>query len=218
MNKKLHTLALTSILILGSTAAWAGRPLVVDDANTNDKGKGQIEFWATHATGVRLLSLAPAYAVADGLELGALLSRESNTRLRVSALQFKWRITPSQENGCNFGVVGGVTRASVAGANANGSYVNGLGTCNFGTGGSLHANLGLTKVNGGGSSTSNWGIAYERAFGVVTPHIEWFGAEGSKPTLQIGLRSQLTDSLQLDGSIGHSDGESIYTLGVKFSF
>ena len=218
MKNKLSTLTLSTLLALASTTVLAGRPLVVDDASTNDKGKGHVEFWGTSASGVRLLSIAPAYAFADGLELGGLFARESNSGLRVTAAQLKWRITPSQERGCNVGLVGGLSRATLAGASANGSYVTGLGTCNMAASGSFHANLGLTKVNGGGSSTTSWGIAYERAFGAVTPHIEWFGAEGSKPTLQIGLRTQIADSLQLDGSIGHSDGDSIYTLGLKFSF
>jgi hypothetical protein len=52
----------------------------------------------------------------------------------------------------------------------------------------------------------------------VTPHIEWFGTQGSKPTLGAGLRGQLTDELQLDGSVGRSEGETIYSLGVKFTF
>ena len=34
----------------------------------------------------------------------------------------------------------------------------------------------------------------------------------------VGLRGQLTDTLQLDGSVGHTDGITIYTLGVKFTF
>jgi hypothetical protein len=54
--------------------------------------------------------------------------------------------------------------------------------------------------------------------GAVTPHIEWFGAQRSKPTLQLGLRGNVSESLQLDASLGRNDGVNIYTLGVKFSF
>lgn len=52
----------------------------------------------------------------------------------------------------------------------------------------------------------------------MTPHIEWFGSEGSKPTVQVGLRGNVLPNLQLDGSVGRSDGITIYTLGVKFMF
>ncbi|MBL8328282.1 MAG: hypothetical protein JNJ71_05480 [Rubrivivax sp.] len=218
MKHTARHLTLVAALSLVSLAASAGRPLAVDDANTNDKGKGHVEAWLTKADGVSLFSIAPAYAVGEGLEIGGLLSRESNSGLRVSAAQLKWRITASQAQGCNVAATLGVTRASIGGASASGSYVTGLGSCNFGQHGSAHANLGMTRVNGGGGTATSWGIAYERAFGAVTPHIEWFGSEGSKPTLQIGLRGQVADNLQLDGSVGVVDGETIYSLGVKFTF
>lgn len=219
MNDTIRPLLVIATLGLQASLAMAGRPLVIDDANTNDKGKGHVEAWVTRADGATLFSLAPAYAVAEGLEIGGLLARESGSGgLRVSAAQVKWRITPSNEKGCNFAAVLGATRASAGGASSNASYLNGLATCNRGSAGSYHANLGVTKANGGGGSATTWGIAYERGFGNVTPHIEWFGAEGSKPTLQVGLRGQLTDTLQLDGSLGHTDGVTIYTLGVKFTF
>ncbi len=218
MNHTLRSFALITAFGLHASLALAGRPLVVDDASVNDKGKGHLEVWTTQADGFNMYSLAPAYAFIEGLEVGGLLSRESNSGLRVTAAQLKWRITRSQEQGCNFAAIVGASRASAGGFSANGSYLTGLATCNRGSAGSFHLNLGLSKANGGGSATSNWGIAYERAFGAVTPHIEWFGSEGAKPTLQIGLRGQLTDSVQLDGSIGHNDGTTIYTLGVKFTF
>lgn len=219
MNDTIRPLLVIATLGLQASLAMAGRPLVIDDANTNDKGKGHVEAWVTRADGATLFSLAPAYAVAEGLEIGGLLARESGSGgLRVSAAQVKWRITPSNEKGCNFAAVLGATRASAGGVSSNASYLNGLATCNRGSAGSYHANLGVTQTNGGGGSATTWGIAYERGFGSVTPHIEWFGAEGSKPTLQVGLRGQLTDTLQLDGSLGHTDGVTIYTLGVKFTF
>jgi hypothetical protein len=218
-HSRLRPLLLIAALGLHSSLAWAGRPLVVDDANTNDKGKGHVEAWMTRADGASLFSLSPAYAVADGVEIGGLLARESGSGgLRVSAAQVKWRLTPSQDNGCNVAAVLGVTQARAGGTSSNGSYLNALASCNRGDAGSYHANLGISKTNGGGGSAASWGIAYERGFGSVTPHIEWFGAEGSKPTLQAGLRGQLTESLQLDGSLGRSDGVTIYTLGVKFTF
>ena len=216
-TRSFRTLALVAALGLHAGLALAGRPLVVDDAGTNDKGKGHVEAWVTRASGVSLYSLSPAYAVGEGLEVGGLIARESSTDLRASALQLKWRITPSQEKGCNVGLVAGFSRISVPAAHENSTYLNGLLTCNRGDSGSYHLNLGLSKPNGGDAATS-WGIAYERAFGAVTPHIEWFGSEGSKPTLQVGLRGNVAETLQLDGSVGRSDGVTIYTLGVKFTF
>lgn len=216
-TRSVRTLALVAALSLQAGLAFAGRPLVVDDAGTNDKGKGHVEAWVTRVDGTSLYSLAPAYAFGEGLEVSGLLARESSTDLRATALQLKWRITPSQENGCNYGVVAGVSRVSVPGASARATYLNGLFTCNRGDAGSYHFNLGVTKPEGASTGT-NWGVAYERAFGAVTPHIEWFGSEGSKPTVQFGLRGNVLPNLQLDGSVGRSDGITIYTLGVKFMF
>jgi hypothetical protein len=219
MNKKTApTLVILALAAFASAPALAGRPLVVDDANTNDKGAGHVETWVTHADGTNLLSIAPAYAPIDGLEFSALVARESSTSLTVSALQAKWRITPSQEAGCNFGAVLGASHASLSGAgSANTTYLNGLMTCNLGGSGSVHFNLGATKPSGS-SAENAWGMAYEHQFGAVTPHIEWFGSEGVKPTVQVGLRGEITKGIQLDGSIGRSEGVTISTLGLKFQF
>lgn len=216
-NRSLRGILLGLGLGFALAPAMAGRPLVVDDANTNDTGKGHVEAWVSRADRENLYSIAPAYAVADGVEIGGLLARAPRSDLTGQALQLKWRITPSQEQGCNVGMVVGMSRVKLAGASADAPYVNGLLSCNRGDAGSLHANLGWTRPDGG-SSIRSWGLAYERAYGAVTPHIEWFGAQGSKPTLQVGLRGNVADNWQLDGSIGRSDGENIVTLGVKFSF
>jgi hypothetical protein len=212
---KHKTLVALALAALASGPALAGRPLVVDDANTNDKGAGHLETWVTRADGVTVYSVAPAYAPIDGLELGGLLARENSTSTTLSALQAKWRITPSQEKGCNFGAVLGTSHVSSGGGNA--TYLNGLMTCNTGGAGSLHFNLGAVKPSGA-SAENAWGAAYEREFGSVTPHIEWFGSEGVKPTLQAGARGEIAKGIQLDGSAGRTDGINVYTLGLKFQF
>lgn len=216
-----RTLSSLLVMAAGATllasAAHAGRPLNVDDASVNDKGKGHVEFWTTRADGISLYSIAPAYAPIEGLEIGGLVSRETKTKLNVTGLQAKWRITASQDKGCNVGAIFGVSRASLDGSSVNGQGLTGLFTCNGLGGGSLHLNVGMDRVSGGETS-NRWGLAYERAFGAVTPHIEWFGSEGNKPTIGIGLRGMVTDSVQLDGSVGRSDGLTVYTLGAKLVF
>ncbi len=202
------------ILIGTGTAATAGRPLTVDDANVNEAGRGQLEAWVAHATGATVYNLAPAYAPMDGLEIGALLSRERGASLSASALQAKWRITASREHGCNVAAVAGLARATAA---ANAAYLNGLLTCNQPDWGSAHLNLGVSKARRS-QGTLVWGIAYERPFLGVTPHIEWFGAERAKPTLQVGLRANFTTQLQLDGTVGSSSGIRVYTVGAKLTF
>lgn len=197
--------------------ALAGRPLTVDDAGTNAKGEGHVEAWAARADGATTWNLSPAYAIAQGLEISALLSRDTTNKINGSAAQIKWLITPSRDQGCNVGLAGGGSRASGQGASANAGFVNGIFSCNGTPLGNLHANLGSVKVSGE-SATTTWGIALEREVGPVTPHVEWFGAEGSKPTLQVGVRGDISGRVQLDGTVGRSDGASIYSLGVKFRF
>ena len=202
-------------LAAACTAALAGRPLVVDDANTNEKGTGHVETWVERAEGATVVNVAPAYAPLDGLEFAAALSRDTTNKINASAVQLKWRITESLDNGCNLGTTLGA--AQQGGGDGHGRFVNGLLTCNARDIGSVHFNLGLIKPSGS-ASLRTWGVAFEHAFGPLTPHIETFGEKGSKPTLQIGARTDIAKGWQLDGTIGRRDGENLYTLGMKFQF
>ena len=84
----------------------AGRPLSVDDANVNDVGEGHVEGWWTRGpSGARSWTIAPAYSPVQNVELGAGLAREQKTGLETQNIQAKFRITPSQDNGCNVGAV-----------------------------------------------------------------------------------------------------------------
>lgn len=204
------------LLLLGACCgpALAGRPLMVDDANVNEAGHGQLEAWIARTGGSTVYNLAPAYAPLDGLEIGALLAHERNSSINVNALQAKWRLTPSKEDGCNFAAVAGFSHASSEG---NTAYLNGLITCNQPALGSAHLNLGVGKARRAPSSLG-WGVAYEKEIMGVTPHLEWFGAERAKPTVQVGLRGNVAPNLQLDGSLGRSAGVTLYTLGAKLTF
>jgi hypothetical protein len=61
-------------------------------------------------------------------------------------------------------------------------------------------------------------MAYEKQVGNVTPHIEWFGSQQARPTIQVGLRGDIVNGVQLDGSIGRSSGAMLYTVGTKLQF
>jgi hypothetical protein len=201
-------LACSAALLLMAGSAFAGRPLNVDDANVNDKGKGHVEAWVTRAEGISIYSIAPAYAAFEGVEFGGMVARENESRLTMTGVQAKWRITASQDKGCNVGATFGLSRAKVQGFSASGQSLTGLFSCNGLAGGSLHVNLGVDRVSGGETS-NRWGLAFERSFGALTPNIEWFGSEGSKPSFNIGLRGMITDTVQLDGSVGRSDGVTV---------
>lgn len=206
---------LALLLAAASGSAMAGRPLSVDDANTNDAGAGHVEMWVSRAPGSTVLNVAPAYAPIDGLEFGIAVARDTSSKVNVGTVQLKWRITPSQEAGCNLGTSLGASRVSDGGGHLR--FLNGLASCNFGGQGSVHLNLGVVKPSGD-ASVKTWGVAYEREVGPVTPHLEFFGEKGAKPTAQVGLRGKLSEAWQLDGTVGRNDGETLYSLGVKFQF
>ncbi len=199
----------------GMFSVQAGRPLTVDDASVNDVGEGHVEGWWTRAPhGSRSWTVAPAYAPMQNVELGAGLAREQKTGLETLNVQAKFRITPSQENGCNVGAVLGTARTT---GEASKGYVNALFSCNHATLGSLHTNLGALDVTSD-QRIGTWGLAWERAYGDITAHVEVYGQQQGKPTWATGLRTSILPKLQLDTSIGRQGGQNLLTLGTKWMF
>ncbi len=213
----LRSLVLAPIATALAGTALAGRPLTVDDAGTSAGGEGHVEVWMARAKEARSWNISPAYALRDGLEISALLSREKPDKLTTTALQLKYLFTPSKESGCNFGAGVGVARVRAADESASGTFINGIASCNGTPLGSVHLNLGYTKPSSA-KGVKSWGVALEREMGSVTPHIEYFGVEHSKPVVQLGLRGDVASNVQLDGTVGRSEGITAYTVGLKFRF
>ena len=212
---KFASALLVLMALSASITSFAGRPLTVDDASVNDTGEGHVEAWWTHSPkGVRSWTVAPAYAPVDNIELGAGISREQFTGIQTQNIQAKFRITPSQENGCNFGAVFGYARTD---SESSKPYVNGLFSCTSPTLGSLHTNVGALNMSSS-ERVRTWGVAWERAYGEVTVHIEKFGMENEKPTLATGLRFNVMEDLQLDASVGRTNKQNIVTVGFKWMF
>ncbi len=126
----------------------------------------------------------------------------------------KFRITPSQENGCNAGAVVGTARTT---GDVSKGYVYALFSCNHARLGSLHSNLGMVDVSSS-QRVGSWGLAWERAYGDVTAHVEVYGQQHDKPTWATGLRTNILPKLQLDGSVGRQAGQNLVTLGTKWMF
>jgi hypothetical protein len=208
--------ALFLLLGLGFVlSVQAGRPLTVDDANVNDVGEGHVEGWWTRGpSGSRSWTVAPAYSPIQNVELGAGMARDPKTRLETQNIQVKFRLTPSQDNGCNVGAVVGTARTT---GEASKAYVNALFTCNHAKLGSLHTNLGALDVSNS-QRIGTWGLAWERAYGDVTAHVEVYGQQHDKPTWATGLRTNILPKFQLDGSIGRQGGHNLLTLGTKWMF
>ncbi len=214
---RLSASAIATVFVLWSGASLAGRPLTVDDANVNDVGAGHVEGWyARQADGSGMWTIAPAYGLMSGVEIGASLARDATNDTNTTAIQAKFRLTPSQQNGCNVGAVVGIAQTLASGASSNTPYLNGLLTCNM-PAGSLHLNLGANQP-AGSSTLTTWGIAFEREFGAVTAHAEYFGQTDGLPTFQLGARTELVKNIQLDGTIGRTGNDSLFSVGLKFQF
>lgn len=205
-----------ALLMSLATSSWAGRPLTVDDANTADVGGGQVETWvARQGDRSKTWTTAVGVGVLDGVELGAAFARNMSANENATSLQVKVRLTPSVDGGCNFGAVVGMAHVHDGGGRAY--YVNGLTTCNL-EAFKLHGNLGATRAEHGGPTLKTWGVAAEKAFGDVTAHLEYFGQQQSKPTMQVGLRTDIMPNVQLDGTLGRAERRAVFSLGLKFSF
>ncbi len=217
LRSKASVAILFSLMSLASTSSFAGRPLAVDDANVNDKGSGHVEtFYQRGVGGTNSWTISPAYGIFDGVEIAAAFNRDNTADVSTTSIQAKIRLTESKKDGCNFATSFGLAQPNTSGVGSS-QFINGLMSCNMDEKGSLHLNLGLVRPPEG-SSVGNWGIAYEREFGAVTGHIEFFGQENAQPTVQLGLRSMITKTIQLDGTVGSNNGESSYSIGLKFLF
>ena len=208
---------LAALTVVATTQCLAGRPLAVDDANVNDPGAGHLEVFYQRLPGATdAWTLAPAYGVTDGFELSAAFNRDNTANVNATALQGKIRLTQSRDNGCNLATSFGLSQTNVGGIGLS-KFVNGLASCNVEGKGSLHLNLGVLNPPAG-SSTGVWGLALERAFGPVTGHVEVFGQENQAPTVQMGFRTLMTKTLQVDATVGSLLGETLYSVGLKFLF
>ena len=215
ITAKTPALLIFTLAIFSTSVCLAGRPLTVDDANVGDVGAGQVEAWyARQADGANVWTVAPAYGVMEGVEIGASWSRDATNNVNTTAVQAKFRLTPSLEQGCNVGAVIGVSQPNDGSGNT--PYLNGLLSCNSAAG-SLHLNLGANHP-AGGQTLRSWGLAVEREMGAVTAHIEYFGQEQTSPTLQLGLRTELLKNVQIDGAVGHSGGDALFSIGLKYQF
>ena len=200
---------------LGANVCLAGRPLTVDDANVNAVGAGQVEVWyARQADDAPVWTVAPAYGLIEGVEVASSWARDTSHQINTAALQAKFRLTPSLEEGCNLGVVIGVSQPNDDSGRT--PYLNGLLSCNSDAG-ALHLNLGANRP-AGGATLNTWGLAFEREFGAVTAHLEYFGQEQAKPSVQLGLRTELVKNVQIDATVGHSSGDSLVSVGLKYQF
>ena len=204
------------LILLGQAlACHAGRPLSVEDAGVNDPGEGHLEAWiaAVEGSGTSL-NLAPAWSPGKGVELSASFARSPDRDDGAASAQFKLQLSPPVPAGCHQAAIGGIGWSRAASGAS--PYVNAVSSCDT-SWGALHLNLGARRAPADGWLPT-WGVALERPIGAQVAHIEAIGARHEKPTFQAGVRRELDRYWQLDGTIGHSNRSTVFSIGFKRSF
>lgn len=204
-----------------SASAFAGRPLSVDDASTNDVRQGHLEAWLTRSNGDYSWSLAPAYAFYEGVEGAIAMSRDSVGRWHTHAGQLKVSLGPTTTDApCRTAASVGFTRGSEGNVQSKTSFVIGILTCKM-KGTFVHVNLGTSKftlATNESKSAKSGGVAWEFSFNPLSLHAEALFASNVKPTWGFGARTPLSTSLQLDGSWSRQKRANTVTVGLKFQF
>ena len=153
-NFTVHTRLWALFCLLATvTAAWAGRPLATDDASTVEPGSCYVESWVEWAGSQRSFVLAPACAVAQGIEIAAAyaLPHPRDDERAAAGLSFKWVPESwkfdSAAGPLGFGFKLGSAWRQPAGAgwqqSANGALF--IATLVPADAWALHANLGVTR-------------------------------------------------------------------------
>jgi hypothetical protein len=220
VSRTLMPTHITTVLVLFAAGffmqpCFAGRPLSVDDANVNEVGAGHVEMWyARQPSNTNVWTVAPAYGIAPGIELGVAVARDATNDSSTNTIQAKFRFTPSKKDGCNVGASVGASQANNGAENT--PFVNGLMSCNADYG-SVHFNVGANSPPSG-PSLATWGVAVEREWGAFTGHTEFFGQEQGSPTFQLGVRTEVFKNILLDGTAGRVNGETVLSVGIKIQF
>lgn len=210
-----HTALLACTMALAPLAAQAGRPLMVDDAGINEPGAGHLETWFERGPGgQRNWTAAPAYAPIDGLELGAALSRDTTERNTSARVQAKWQLTPPRDERCTHAAVLSLAHTWPGAGNTPG--LNLVMSCPIAPG-TLHLNLGAAKPPLQ-RTAAFVGAAWEQDLGWATGHVEWIATQHARPVVNLGLRREIAKGWLLDGSVGRSAGQVLFSVGLKQQF
>jgi hypothetical protein len=209
----MKSIVIAATLLMTVNASYAGRPLLVDDANINEKGAGHVEAWFEKNGSDKSFTIAPAYAVANGLELSLSYNRDTPYTAAITSVGGKYQISKPQDKGCHSAVSLGLARTS--GNHAVG--INLIGTCSLG-GPDIHVNLSAARDSATHTNARALGVALEKDVGLATLHIEAVAQQHAKPVFQVGARKEIIKNWQLDGTAGRQGGQNLFSLGTKYQF
>jgi len=216
--------ACLAIACLMPLAAFAGRPLSTEDADTLDDKACQVEAWVDRSSVETQGWMVPACNFGLGIEWQLGFSRswsDGSSRFPEAYVQGKSAWGTLRDGGWSVGVVGGVVRRTEEGTGWENPYA--LGILSWAVGESpthFHANLGWTRNKLEARNSTLWSIAVERPVSTAfTVLAESFGDDRGNPFFRVGGRyAAIKDRLDFDLSFvtrsGGNKSDRFVSLGL----
>ncbi len=204
----------TSVFVCAWAAspAWAGRPLVTDDAAVVPPGACQVETWFQHDSTEDAAWLLPACTLAGRFEL-TLGGAYGTTGQRTQVAQVKTLFVEA-DTGWNVGLAAGTQRHRQTGSDSRQlfAYIP-LSRAFFDE--RMHVHLNAGWIREASDSELSWAGAIETR---VAPQLSVFAEVFGEPNyVQVGAKWEgPAPRLQLDFSYGvrPDDSERVWTLGL----
>jgi hypothetical protein len=214
--------------LLASSAAYAARPMITDDARVTDAKSCQIETWVQNGRNSTEYWALPACNFTGNLELtfgGARTRADGETRTTDVLFQGKTLFKTLEPNGWGWGlVVGNAHRPNIHVDHSmlGNFYAHVPASFSFRDDRFvLHTNLGWLREKEPRQNRMTWGIGSETQLGRRTWLIaEVFGQDRGRPHYQAGVRHWLKpDRVQIDATYGNQFGTNTedrwFSIGMR---
>ena len=208
-------------------AAFAGRPMVTDDATIVDDKSCQIEAWMEGTSNRFTYWMLPACNFTGNLELtigGAWTHENGSTRNTQVALQGKTVLKSLRPNDWGLGLAAGTLWHAEGTSNRRSYRPYAYLPASFSFYDDriiAHANMGWEYDSGERANHFTWGVATEvEIVKPVSAFAEIFGKERDRPSFQFGLWYWIVrDRVQVNAAyanrFGTPPGEYLFTVGIN---
>jgi len=220
--------ASAAILLAASCAAWAGRPLSVEDASVVEDHGCQVEAWVDRSRDATTGWIVPACNFFWNTEwqAGFARSHEGQTRFSDAYIQAKslWREV-TDDSPFGFASVLGATRKPLNATHRGYDNPYALAVLTIAAGSApvlVHGNVGWTHDRETSRDATLWGVAAEAPVSASVALMgEVFGENSERPFWRLGARwSAIPKRLEVDLSYlarsGATSAERFISLGVTW--
>jgi hypothetical protein len=216
--------------LVAAPAAWAGRPLSVEDAAVVERNGCQLEAWIDRGDDVTKGWLVPACNFGLNTEWQAGFARtraDGDSRYAEAYVQAKTLLRdPTEAEPWGVGMVLGVTKRPLNELERDWRHPYALAVFTQKLCGApvhFHANLGWTRDAEARRDLTLWGVAVEgEVADRVTLLAEAFGENSASPFLRVGARWVVVKDLAVDLSWVNRPGgtreERFVSLGVTWQW